>query len=203
MASQDTQYAYLEGTTEIVHVDSVSNGNGCGCVCIGCGKPLIAKNNGLKNISHFSHLFQDNKCSGGEETILHLLTKNVIKDFSSVFLPLVLATSNIHEKLYGKYLSENLNINKSFFNEIVKIKNIELEKKEGEIKPDITAEIEHDGENHKIFIEIKVTHEVNEKKIKILKDNKQNCIEIDINLIRKNIKNLNLDEIKKEKLMQN
>ena len=61
----------------LVHVDSVPNGNGCGCICPCCKNELCAKNEGEERIHHFAHLGGAD-CSGGIESALHLMAKNIL-----------------------------------------------------------------------------------------------------------------------------
>lgn len=64
----------------------VLNGKACGCVCPACKKPLWAKQNA--KTPHFAHA-QDENCSRGLETAVHLAVKQIIAEKLMVRLPAV------------------------------------------------------------------------------------------------------------------
>lgn len=64
----------------------VPNGKACGCVCPACKKPLVAKQNA--STPHFAHS-QDENCSKGLETAVHLAVKQIIAEKMRVRLPAV------------------------------------------------------------------------------------------------------------------
>jgi len=69
----------------------VENGKACGCVCPACKKPLVAKQNA--KTPHFAHA-QDENCSRGLETAVHLAVKQIIAEKMEVRLPAVVWTSS-------------------------------------------------------------------------------------------------------------
>jgi len=92
MNKEYTQFGYKENTKEIFHISEVENGNKCNCVCISCGAQLTAKQGKIK-IHHFAHRKETN-CVGSHETLLHLLTKEVIQEQKSIYLPKLKIESN-------------------------------------------------------------------------------------------------------------
>lgn len=131
-------YALLGGT--IVHIDQVSRGIACNCVCPICKKPLVARK-GPKTTHHFAHAISKG-CSGGPETVLHLLAKQIIESADNITSP-----------------SPN--------SKTIHINSVKLEKSFGTVKPDIT--INNESEEF-TFIEIAVTHKCEDEKIKKLQE---------------------------------
>ena len=188
MNKEYTQFGYKENTKEIFHISKVENGNKCNCVCISCGAQLTAKQGKIK-IHHFAHRKETN-CVGSHETLLHLLTKEVIQEQKSIYLPKLKIESNKLTHIHIK--------RKIFFNENFDLYNIKVEKKEGEIQPDLGCDVLYNNKKHKIFIEVGVTHFVEEEKKEYLKNNNINCIEINLKDLYKKIKILNIEDLKEE-----
>ena len=188
MPREYTQFAYKENTKEIVHIDEVENGNNCNCVCISCGNQLTAKQGKIKK-HHFAHRHETN-CAGSHETLLHLLAKEVIKEERELYLPELIIQSNNLKSIYTK--------EKIFFNKKLNLHNIKIEKKEGDIQPDLSADIVYNDEKYKIYIEVGVTHFVEEEKKKYIKDNNINCIEINLKKIYKKVESLSIKKLKEK-----
>lgn len=81
-------YALKEG--KLVHISKVENGYQCGCICPECEEELSAVANieskRYKKEAHFSHKPGSN-CSGGYESALHLLVKEVFAETKELFIP--------------------------------------------------------------------------------------------------------------------
>lgn len=121
-----------------VNISEFSPGTGlnCGCFCPECGKKVGSRifiDSPLS--SCFFHESDQDPCNGGiKETELHLLAKDIIEKTNSILLP---GISDEHNSILLKY------------------SHVELEKKLGNIRPDIILFTE---DNKQIIIEIAVTH---------------------------------------------
>ncbi|TKB95738.1 competence protein CoiA family protein [Pedobacter cryophilus] len=135
-------------TQKALHIRDSGNGLACGCTCFGCKEPLIA-NQGKKKDWHFSH-HSDSDCSGGLETALHKLAKEIIVESESMVFP--------------KY--EKLNY-----------RNSTSEKPLKSFRPDVSAELE-DGVQ--IYFEIFHRHKNTERKNTFYKTSKLKSVEIDM-----------------------
>lgn len=197
MPINDTKFAFLKNTNDIVDVDSVKNGNKCGCVCIACGENLQAKH-GKINKHHFAHQ-TDSNCPGGTETLLHLLTKDIIEENRSIYFPTISISPTEFTDFFKdvNYDGSTL-LDKHFFGKHIPIKNIKLEKNLGNIKPDLIAEFYYNGQSHELLIEVAVTHFIDEDKADILIKREKNCIEIDMRPLILDIEDLTLIEVKNE-----
>ena len=71
---------------KIVGVDQVASGLACECVCSQCERPLVAAKGGVYR-HHFRHHADGSTCSGGQETALHMLAKDIVMRAASIRLP--------------------------------------------------------------------------------------------------------------------
>ena len=156
MAKNDRILKYaLDSGNRLVHIETVPNGSNCGCICPCCHKELIAKNNGQIREIHFAH--KGDVCNAYYETTLHLLAKEIIKDYKTVMLP-------------------SYKILKAWR---VRFKEVEVEERKdnSSLQPDCVG-ITDDG--LRIHIEIFVTHKVDESKKEKIEKLGINCLEIHI-----------------------
>lgn len=129
-----------------VGIEEVAHGKACNCFCPSCKKPLIAKNSIPRAFARRAHHFAHQKgclCETNDETVLHQLAKEIIKEEKSLMLP----QSKSGSRPSG----------------IVHFRSVEVEKWDDlyKFRPDTEA-ITEDGE--RILIEFLVTHEVSQKK---------------------------------------
>lgn len=156
------KYALEKETNRIVGIKDVKNGLQCNCICPHCKEKLVAKNNGSYREHHFAH-FSEKECKGARMTALHLLAQKIIEEKKAVMLP------DYQEAYYKK------NAIKISFDKVL------LEKTVFDLRPDcIGIKKDSDGEERNLWIEIKVTHEVDDNKLKLIKAQSVPCIEIDL-----------------------
>ena len=162
----DIIYGKSIDTNEIKYIGVVESGEKCNCICIDCSNTLVAVNKkGNKQKPHFRHKAKLN-CSGGIETAIHLLAKKIVVENNKIALP------NNRYFTYNKSKSEVPLI---------------------DYTPDVIIQNTENGE--KWLIEIAVTHPVEDnKKNKIVRD-KNNCLEINLKNIDRNISPEKLREI--------
>jgi hypothetical protein len=158
-----TQYALLD--KKLVFVDDVKNGIDCDCVCSYCGEALIAKNGGKKRIHHFSHK-SGTECAHGYETSLHLLAKKIIEQDHKLQVP----------EATLKYPDTNFSL-KLLDDKEMEFSSVSLESKHGSVIPDITCFLDN---RPVLFVEIKVTHGVDEEKLSKLREHSVPTLEIDL-----------------------
>lgn len=145
-------YALKDG--KLVGIDDVTNGGRCGCVCPKCGERLVARNGGSRMQHHFAHS-ADSTCVGSAETALHLLAKDVLQETRALLLP----------DYYG-YRGTLIG-----FDEII----LEEWQDDSALRPDCIGV----KNGHRLWIEIKVNHAVDERKLQYIHEHKQGCVEID------------------------
>lgn len=156
---------------ELVFIDEVDRGLDCGCYCPHCGGKLIARK-GDVNQHHFAH-YQIENCGKGVESALHLLGKQVLLEEQCIRLP-----DEEERRL---------------------VTAVEVERRRFGYVADIGAVLFDVGED--IDIEIKVTHAVDEEKLKKVISNKAKLIEVDLsgllksgNLTKEKIRQAVLDD---------
>jgi len=149
----------------------VPNGLACGCSCPGCGAQLIAKHPREK-IAHFAH-HSTEACLAGYETALHLAAKKVLLQRREVVVPGISAQSSLYDRETGAEVT----VSKTIASKNVTLDSVEEESREFEgIVPDIIATF-----NGKLlFIEIAVTHFVDDAKLEKLQQIGIPAFEIDL-----------------------
>ena len=151
---------------QLVHVNSVARGQACQCICPNCRADLIAKQ-GIEKTWHFAHT-NGADCKNARMTALHILAQQIIKDRKSVRLPR-------YEGMYAP----------AFESMIITFDNVILEKtfqsEDINRRPDcVGIKCDKYGNTRKIWIEIKVTHGVDQLKMQDIRKKNISCIEIDL-----------------------
>ena len=170
-------YALKDGN--IVSIDDVPSGKNCGCVCPACGDELIARK-GEKRMHHFAHRSNED-CEYGYESSLHLAAKDILSRSEKMVIPPVYVEfpqSGKPKELISKERE-------------ISIDDVELEKRFDDIIPDIVV---YSGDKY-FFIEIYVTHPIDDEKLKKLKENNISTIEIDLSKIKRDISVEELSDI--------
>lgn len=156
---------------KIVHVQDVSHGKKCGCFCAECERPLVASNREPRKVAKYFRHGVGADCPGGYETAIHRAAKEVLLRRREVTVPggsrrLSVIASDGHEFSEVVALSSKIICPSSAFEEYWQ---------EG-IRPDVVYE--NDG--RLLYIEIRVTHAVDEQKKLKIRDRGCNAIEIDL-----------------------
>lgn len=144
-------YGIVDG--EIVHVSEMNSGVSSNCLCPKCGSILIAKKGDIRR-HHFAHYNYEN-CHGSQETALHLLAKEILYQEKKLTLP----------KLNHEHLPE-----------IKYFSNVDLEVRDLGLIFDALGTTKKDS----LAIEIKVTHEIDNRKRQIVINNNIQMIEVDL-----------------------
>lgn len=145
----------------IVHISEVSSGLGCDCTCPGCGTPLVARK-GAQKEHHFGHR-SSTLCSNALESALHKLAKEVLQDRCEILLPEVRA-----ERQGRRLVTHREKLHR--FDDAV------LEQHLHDIVPDV---IVRKGE-HRLLVEMYVTHRCGPEKIERIRELGLSCLEIDL-----------------------
>lgn len=180
------EYGLKDG--KLVHIDDVANGLSCGCICPNCETQFVAYNNpNNKNANHFQHLSKT-KCRNYYETAIHYLAKKIIEEHKTLTVP------NIKFNLSGYAEGYSQRVVQSSERTIEKINlsfdKVILEKKEIDVIPDLKCITK----DRILFIEIAVTHFVDEKKKSKIRKNEFPTLEINLSKFDRSIQ--------KEKLKQ-
>ena len=172
-----TTYAFNQDG-KIVSIREVASGKKCNCYCISCNDKLIAKK-GLIKEHHFAHI--NNDCKYSAQTVIHYLAKQLIEDNNIILFPKLFINSNFSNSGPSIELIDQ---------ELVNPTNILLEKRLDNIIPDIIIEIGKEI----FFIEIFVTHRIDNIKYDKIKQLGISTIEIDLSSL---VKMSDLDDLVK------
>ncbi|GCF76331.1 hypothetical protein BC2926_38720 [Bacillus cereus] len=159
---------------DLVHVSEVERGLKCNCVCPSCGHQLTARK-GKKTSHHFAHN-KGKECEYGLETTLHLAAKQILEKHKRITLP------QVSVGYIGNIVISN---SKEFI-----FDEVSLEKRTGNIVPDVVLYVK----GVPLFVEITVTHEIDEKKRKKIEDLGISVLEIDLS---KADRDLSIEELEK------
>ncbi len=149
------------------HVDDVPSGLACKCKCPGCERDVVAKK-GMR-AHHFAHRAQSSgqTCTSPGETALHKFAKQVLDQYLEITLPALIERQDDDTETVidtGRWLFDSA----------------ELEKREGEIIPDVVLHLE----KRSLIIEFMVTHSCDERKIARIRELDVGAIEIDLSSYR-------------------
>ncbi|WMN12805.1 competence protein CoiA family protein [Marivirga salinae] len=129
---------------ELTSIHNVLSGLDCNCVCPKCGSKLIARK-GEHKTHHFAHYHETN-CEGAAETALHLVAKEILIQEKKLVIP-------------GRLMFKNGSLIKNNSKEII-FDEVRSEEKTGDFQPDIIGI----DKGRELFIEIAVTHFIDEIK---------------------------------------
>lgn len=157
---------YALHKNELVHVSQVVKGKACNCICPCCKATLIARKGNVKR-HHFAH-YNIEECKGAIESALHLLAKDIIEEEKRIVIPEL--------KFYDANKADFILLTKS---RMIAVDSVSLEVSYGNFQPDIVLSVG----TKTIFVEIAVTHFVDDDKLDKLIDFGESTIEIDLSNI--------------------
>lgn len=143
---------------KLVNITDVERGLACQCTCFTCGEEVIARK-GEINEHHFAHTSNKDSCVINTESLIHKYGKQVILDNLYVHLPTL-----------PPYSSDEHQSTLWTFERVIPEFSL------GKIRPDLVAY--KDGKP--IFIEIAVTHFIDQAKLDFIKKFAVNTVELDL-----------------------
>ena len=172
------------GNTVTIH--EVSRGLECNCICLECKESLIARKGDVVS-HHFAHL-PDSTCNASNESVLHKAAKRLIQEKLRIYFGSWPFERFLHSEILGR---------KRFFREHpfrvggsgwAHFERVEEEKDfrtpTGElVRPDLVAYTNQDEKPY-CFIEMVVTHRMDDEKKKRLKRIGIPTVEIDLSPLR-------------------
>jgi uncharacterized protein YbaR (Trm112 family) len=190
---------------ELIHISQIKEENlhglACDCVCPYCKTPLQARiSKDEKRRAHFSHSSEGCSSQKAYETAIHLFAKKIISQKKKLLFPAIIQNEDeipqivqIKDQYYNLLNSSSTNNNIELKPEkTINLDSVEIEKTVDDVKPDLVV---HDG-NNICFIEIAVTHFIDEVKLDKLKKLNYPVIEIDLSNLQNN--NLELSNLEYE-----
>lgn len=147
----------------LCHISAADAGLACRCNCPSCHAPLVAKK-GKKNEHHFAH-HNAPPCAHAVETALHLAAKEILAQEGAVMLPAVTVRFNSHRP-------DLVLVPASYY----PIESIRIEQRAADLIPDLIATIE----GRDVWIEVYVTHKVDDAKRARIQKLGVSALEIDL-----------------------
>lgn len=184
---------FAQKNGEILHISQVVSGLACNCICPSCGEKLIARK-GNRVSHHFAH-YKTDECKYGYETSLHLAAKQMIAESKVIYIPPLF----LFFQDTGK---ETMLISEA---KSIPIDDVFLEQNEGDMIPDIIVI----SSGKRLFIEIFVSHAVDQEKIKKLKKHNVSTIEIDLSnykettISKEELKEIVINDVDRKKWIHN
>lgn len=165
-------YGRREG--QLFHVEDLDRdlerGLPCRCFCPDCGQALQA-HLGEKKAWHFQHQAKDSNCNPQPMTLLHAFVRDELAKRKQLAIPSKQVFVEFEE--VGKQWAAEVQVPAEEWNFVV----AEAERRFDKVQPDVYFESDT---QHKIAIEVRVTHAVDEPKIKELRQVVSMCVELDV-----------------------
>jgi len=156
---------------KLLFIEDVPRGLACGCVCVKCSQPLIAKK-GSERLHHFAHRDVTN-CRGANETILHMLAKELLANLDVLMIPPYQFTKHRKTRT-GKLVEHHAPVANGG---LVVVDNVKIEEREEGFVPDIIIE----SNSKTLIVEVAVSHKVDRAKLRRLRKRSLPAIEISLN----------------------
>lgn len=158
-------YGIHRDSSQRIHISKAVTGLKCNCLCPACRQPLEARNRIFpqrKKSIYFAHT-SGHACQWAGETDVHLMAKEILSEKRWMCFP------SYRGKIYRK------NLAKQDFDSVICEPFISGK------RPDcVGVWRDENGKEIEIWIEIKVTHPVDEQKLDLIKKMGITCIEIDL-----------------------
>lgn len=172
---------------ELVHAGDVVRGLACNCTCPACGDRLQAHKGRIRQ-PYFSHR-SGADCGAGYQTALHILAKEILAEYRKVVVPpltVYTAPALIH-RFVRRQFSEDLVKSGT----LMTFKTAELEKRVGEIIPDVVLA----AQGWKLLVEIRVSHAVDDAKAAKTRQLDISAIEFDLSKTNRSVSRRELTQI--------
>ena len=177
----------LDANGHLIDIFSATRGLACNCTCPGCGAPMLAKQ-GHRNAWHFAHITESN-CQAGYESAIHLAVKKIISEERSLLLPQCNVIRSFDKPTF-EYVSPDIaraveaneyqNFERTGYARLpsclVCFDEVHEEQAEGNIRPDLIGVVG----GKRLYIEVAVTHFVDDEKRLRIRKRQTPAIEIQI-----------------------
>lgn len=160
-----------------MHISDVPRGLACACVCVDCGEPLLARK-GSKRRAHFAHA-NPTACSGGAETALHLIAKELMSKIRHIALPDYRLRLERKLRKSGVMITLHQTVTES---RGLRVTRAETESREPGFTPDVTLHLVDGTRKDRMFVEIAVTNKVRRDKMRKIRKAGFPAVEIRFNL---------------------
>lgn len=167
-------------TGELVNIHAAANGLACDSLCPGCNQELVAvqPKSSSNRRAHYRHRADidevERECSntgGAQETIVHILTKNLLAKQNTLYLPPIL-------REHPKYRGFPLTPYQFAPSQQWEVSNGKVEDRD--LSPHYTPDASLDTPFGKLAVEVKVSHAVDTPKLEKMTEDGLYVLEIDV-----------------------
>lgn len=159
----------VDNNDVVRHIDEVKRGLACECRCPVCDGPVMAKQGDVKGW-HFAHV-SGTECQHAGETALHLAAKQLLINEKGLMVPQTIVTTS-HQLPDGREGSATVTRPEMWLD----LLDVKDEVSFGDVKPDIVGYLS----DAIMFIEIAVSHFIDEQKAQKLGRAGVATLEIDL-----------------------
>lgn len=152
-------------------IEDVPSGLACECTCFACKEPMVARKGAIRRWSFAHQSTGMSECEWAAETALHYAMKEIIAQERMIFVPDLVISGELFTS-YGESVKRTARTP----GKLVRLDSVEVEFSVYPIRPDVVA---YAG-THRLFIEVFVTHGVDEKKLQRIRDLNASAIQIDL-----------------------
>ena len=181
-------FEYALKNKRLVHIAEVERGLKCDCFCPCCKDRMVAKK-GKKVRHHFAH--QNEECKYSFETVLHYMAKEILETEMKIQLPIVQLPKLMQLLFLGHDHPLEVEPHVLSDEKTITFDDVILEKRFHEIIPDVLIITR----KKQLIIEIRVTHEVDDTKLRKIKSCGISALEIDLSNINRAVTYDELKEI--------
>lgn len=166
LANDHATYGMRDG--KLFFIADVPRGLACECVCACCGRQLIAKKGSIRR-HHFAH-FEITDCRGASESVLHLLSKELLAELDILVIPRYEFTKQRKTKA-GTLVQHQALVAKGGR---VRVHSVRVEEGEDGFVPDIII----GSDSKSLIVEVAVSHKVTRAKLRRMRKRNLPAIEI-------------------------
>lgn len=152
-------------------IEDVPSGLACQCTCFACKEPLVARKGAIRRWSFAHQSTGMSECEWAAETALHYAMKEIIAQEQMIFVPDLVISGELIAS-YGESVKRTARTP----GKLVRLDSVDVEFSVHPIRPDVVA---YAG-THRLFIEVFVTHGVDERKLQRIRELNASAIQIDL-----------------------
>jgi len=161
-----TGYGLKDG--KLLFIAEVPRGLACDCVCVSCGGRLVAKK-GFERRHHFAHR-ENTICRGAPESVLHLLSKEILAELDALLVPSYEFTKKRTTKA-GRLVHHQITVARGG---CVRVDSVTVEDAQDGFVPDIIIK----SNSKRLIVEVAVSNKVTRAKLRRMRKRNLPAIEI-------------------------
>ncbi len=159
----------------LLRAEEVDSGLACGCRCPGCGDRLVARNRGNRRRSHFAH-HKAPESRACYETALHKMAKQILLEARGLLLP-AFSKPPVYDASGREYTFDECHAEPRLWAYHTAHEEMRRADLDGRT-PDVV--LIGPKPQRPLLVEVRVTHQVDEAKIELVRKRDEAMMEIDL-----------------------